>query len=158
MKRATPFSTFLYASAALIGIVVLTLGTIWALLKIGGGDATIKFRKYGADCTFGGTCGLFIALVTLFTRTFKTLLKIVSSIIVTSIGITSYVTINQYITQQQRDTSSFWKQPAPDYLAPDLNINIFWTSSLFFTFIISIIIIAMWFVFRRWRDQVWSTE
>jgi hypothetical protein len=149
MKRPRFFYAFLYASITLVGIIALTLGTIWALFEIGEGSATLKIRQYGADFAFGGTCGLFIALITLYTRTFKTLLRIVSSIVVVSVVLNGYVMIDAYI--MRRDTSSLWLS------TPEPNVGVL-KFSLAFGIIISIIIIMMWFVFRRWRDLIWSTE
>jgi uncharacterized membrane protein len=149
MKRSRFFYKFLYAWAIFIGIIFVALGTIWALLEIGEGNATIKFREYGVNFTLGGTFGLFCALITLYTRTFRALVKIVSSILVVSVVLNGYVMINEYI--MRRDAASLWLSTPK----PNMGVLQF---SLTFGIIISIIIIMMWFVFRRWRDLIWTTE
>jgi hypothetical protein len=147
---------FVSASIALVGIVVLALATTWVLLAIGEASATIKLRKYGAEFTFGGTCGLFIGLITVFVQKLKVLLQIVSSIVVIPVIVNTYRVITEHVIPPHPSKSSdLWMlAPSP---RPPADISI-WPSLLAFAVMISVIIIMIWFAFRRWRVRIWTAE
>jgi hypothetical protein len=140
-------ATVVDAALVLIGIVALALASTWALLAIGEGTAAIKFREYGGEFTFGGTFGLFIGLIGVFVKTFKSLIAILSSILVVSC-IPYLVTV---IQEQYGLHETYRDSPLWDYRSAALSPN--WRIPIIIAVAFAIMSLIIWMLLWRVRSR-----
>jgi hypothetical protein len=136
----TKRARLLYAATVLVGIVALALATTWALVAIGEGTTTIKMKERGVEFVFGGTFGLFVGLIAVFVKTFDTIFKIVSVVIIAGVLVF-------FAGMGGGGSGGRVLLAAPSLIFKWIGISII---------VAGVIIMILWFVLNRSRNRIWE--